>query len=190
MARPVSEAKRSAILESATNAIAEAGVAAPTLTIARGAGIAEGTLFTYFPSKDALLNELYLQIKREIAEEMLRGYQSDTSDRESWRHVWGAYVDWAIRHPARRKAMAHLAVSDRILEQTRSAAAGSFKEIQQVFDRSLSSGVLRRQPADFIVGLMQAIAELTIDHTTRQPSRHEELKDLGFQAFWNSVASA
>lgn len=46
MARPFGEKKRSAILSAAT------------ARIARAAGVAEGTVFTDFPTKDALLNEL------------------------------------------------------------------------------------------------------------------------------------
>ena len=46
MARPLSEDKRTAIIEAATEAVAVLGVSSPTAKIARGAGVAEGTLFT------------------------------------------------------------------------------------------------------------------------------------------------
>jgi AcrR family transcriptional regulator len=51
MARPRSEDKRNAILEAATEVVAEQGVSAPTARIAKRAGVAEGTLFTYFENK-------------------------------------------------------------------------------------------------------------------------------------------
>ncbi|HYS81455.1 MAG TPA: helix-turn-helix domain-containing protein, partial [Anaeromyxobacteraceae bacterium] len=63
MARPKSEDKRNALLAAATQVIAELGVSAPTARIAQVAGVAEGTLFTYFRTKDELLNELYLALK-------------------------------------------------------------------------------------------------------------------------------
>jgi AcrR family transcriptional regulator len=46
--------------------IAEAGLGAPTAKIARRAGLATGTLFTYFANKEKLLNELYLELKIEV----------------------------------------------------------------------------------------------------------------------------
>ncbi|OCP09419.1 MULTISPECIES: TetR/AcrR family transcriptional regulator [unclassified Ensifer] len=188
MARPLSEEKRQAILESAINTMAELGLGAPTARIAKGAGVAEGTLFIYFPNKDALLNELYLELKREIAEEMLAGYRSDADHRTQWRHVWDRYIEWGAKHPARRKAMRQLVVSDRVLEQSRVAGARAFEDIQQLFDKSLSSGALREQPAAFLAGVMEAIAEVTLDFVARQPERMEEFKQLGFQAFWTGVA--
>lgn len=39
------------------------GPAAPTAKIRRRAGVAAGTLFTYFANKEELLNELYLELK-------------------------------------------------------------------------------------------------------------------------------
>ncbi|MGL8445922.1 hypothetical protein NA471_14545, partial [Salmonella sp. NW547] len=43
MARPKSEDKKQALLEAATQAIAQSGIAASTAVIARNAGVAEGT---------------------------------------------------------------------------------------------------------------------------------------------------
>ena len=44
MARPKSEDKKQALLEAATAAFAQSGIAASTSAIARSAGVAEGTL--------------------------------------------------------------------------------------------------------------------------------------------------
>ncbi|CAH3400805.1 hypothetical protein AI2710V1_1197, partial [Enterobacter cloacae] len=46
VARPKSEDKKQALLDAATTAFAQSGVAASTALIARKAGVAEGTLFT------------------------------------------------------------------------------------------------------------------------------------------------
>jgi AcrR family transcriptional regulator len=60
LARPKSDKKRKAILNAAVELFADKGIAhAPTSAISACAGVAEGTLFTYFKTKDELLNELY-----------------------------------------------------------------------------------------------------------------------------------
>ncbi len=51
MARPKSDGERTAILDTATLAIAAQGPGAPTSVIAREAGISNGSLFTYFATK-------------------------------------------------------------------------------------------------------------------------------------------
>jgi AcrR family transcriptional regulator len=71
VARPKSEDKKQALLEAATAAFAQSGIAASTSAIARSAGVAEGTLFRYFATKDDLLNELYLTIKADLVQTMI-----------------------------------------------------------------------------------------------------------------------
>jgi AcrR family transcriptional regulator len=51
VARPKSEDKKQALLEAATAAFAQSGIAASTSAIARSAGVAEGTLFRYLPPR-------------------------------------------------------------------------------------------------------------------------------------------
>ena len=87
MARPLSEDKRTAILEAATEAVATLGVSAPTAKIAKGAGVAEGTLFTYFANKDELLNRLYQELKMDLRDAVITGYPAGKSLIDRSRHL-------------------------------------------------------------------------------------------------------
>lgn len=48
MSRPRSDEKRKALLEAATRIIVTQGLSAPTADIVKEAGVANGSLFTYF----------------------------------------------------------------------------------------------------------------------------------------------
>jgi AcrR family transcriptional regulator len=88
VARPRSDDKRNAILDAATRAIAERGLtAAPTSEISKQAGVAEGTLFTYFKTKDDLINALYRESKLELADAIMSGFPRKKSVRTRLRHV-------------------------------------------------------------------------------------------------------
>src|SRR6202521_6280293 len=119
MARPLSEDKRAAILEAATEVVAKLGVSAPTAKIAKDAGVAEGTLFTYFANKDELLNRLYLELKMDLRDAMMTGYPAGKSLIDRSRHVWNRFIGWGSAHPLKRRAMRQLAVSDRISEENK-----------------------------------------------------------------------
>ena len=112
MARPLSEDKRSAIIEAATEVVATLGLSAPTAKIAKGAGVAEGTLFTYFANKDELLNRLYLELKMDLRDAMMTGYPAGKNLIDRNRHVWNRFIGWCSAHPLKRRAMRQLAVSD------------------------------------------------------------------------------
>lgn len=129
MARPKSEDKKQALLEAATAAFAQSGIAASTSAIARSAGVAEGTLFRYFATKDELLNELYLAIKLRLVRTMIAGLDPDEKrPKENARNIWNSYIDWGVRNPMEHKAIRRMALSERITDETRRQVKESFPE--------------------------------------------------------------
>ena len=105
MARLKSEDKRNFILSAATEVFAERGLAAPTAAITAVAGVAEGTLFTYFRTKDELVNALYREIKLELADAMMSGFPRKASVRHRLQHVWNRYVEWGIANEKQHKVL-------------------------------------------------------------------------------------
>jgi len=188
MARPRSDDKRNAILSAATEVVAREGLSAPTAKIARTANVAEGTLFTYFLSKDALLNELYLTLRAELKDVMMAAYPRSRSVKTKIRHAWQKYLDWGVAYPDKRKVLAQLGVSDRITPHTRAAGALVFSELTALLDESIAGGALRDHPADFVSAIMSALAETTMDFMIRDVARAAQYSESGFDAFWNAIA--
>ena len=56
------------ILQTALELFAAEGLAVPTAKIAKKAGVANGTLFNHFPTKQDLIDALYLNNKKEVAQ--------------------------------------------------------------------------------------------------------------------------
>jgi len=123
VARPRSPDKQEAILAAAARALAEDGASATTARIARLAGVAEGTVFTYFDSKDALLNALYLDLKAGMRDAMMTGFPEQASAEQAMRHAWNGYVSWGVANPDGRRALQQLIVSGRIDDAHRAAGA-------------------------------------------------------------------
>ena len=144
MARPLSEDKRTAIFEAATEAVAALGVSAPTAKIAKDARVAEGTLFTYFATKDELLNRLYLELKTDLRDAILAGYPSGGSLIDRCRHLWDRYIGWGSAHPLKRKAVRQLAVSDRITEESKKLVGDAFGEVNDMMRACAAGGAMRR----------------------------------------------
>src|ERR1700742_1121599 len=103
MARPRSDDKRNAIMAAAVRVVASQGLSAATATIAKEAGVSNGSLFTYFETKSDLLNQLYLEIKAEAAEAAMNGV-SDTADiRKRALQSWTSSLAWSTTYPAKRR---------------------------------------------------------------------------------------
>jgi AcrR family transcriptional regulator len=189
VARPKSEDKRNAILDAATRLFAERGLtAAPTSEISRLAGVAEGTLFTYFKTKDDLINALYRQIKLELADAMMSDFPRKKNIRTRLRHVWDRYVNWGIANPNQRKVLAQLTVSEALTKESRDTGSAPFVEFQVMIRDAIERRVFRNDvPVDLISKSLAALVEATIDLTVSNRAKAKQYRDSGFQMFWSGI---
>ena len=187
MARPRSDGKRAAIMSAATRVIAAQGLGAPTATIAREAGVSNGSLFTYFDTKADLLNQLYLELKSEMGTAALAGLPGDGDVRGQIRHMWNRWLRWAAEQPDKRRALAQLDVSDEITVPTHQAASQALAGIAALLERSREQGPMREVPLAFVVALGNALAETTIDFIIRDPDSADAHGRAGFEALWRMI---
>ncbi len=189
MARPKSEDKKLALLDAATSAFAQSGIAASTALIARSAGVAEGTLFRYFATKDDLLNALYLHLKQDLCQTMLANMdRALTQPKEHTRNIWNSYVDWGIRNPMAHGAIRQLGVSEKINAETEQAVHEMFPELHELCRRSIRPVFMSEDFRLFGDALFLSLAETTMSFATREPARATEFKALGFEAMWRALA--
>lgn len=190
MARPKSENKREAIIEAATHVFATQGLSAPTAAIAKEAGVANGSLFNYFPTKTDLLNELYLELKTEMGSVALKNLppESESDTRQQMHHMWTQWLHWAASYPEKRRTLALLGVSDEISSASHQAASKAMSGIARLLERSRQNGPMRDTPLGFVVALMNALAEATIDYMIQDPARADQHCQDGFEAIWRIVA--
>ena len=190
MARSKSEDKKNAILAAATGLFAERGLAAaPTSEISRRAGVAEGTLFTYFATKDDLINSLYREIKLELADAMMSDFPRKKKVRTRLRHVWDRYVNWGIANPKQRKVLAQLQVSEALNKESRDAGSAPFVEFQAMIRDAIEQRIFRNDlPEELISKSLAVLVEATIDLTASNPPKAKSYRDSGFELFWAGVS--
>jgi len=190
VARPKSEDKRNAILDAATRVFAERGLtAAPTSEISKQAGVAEGTLFTYFKTKDDLINALYREIKLELADAMMSGFPRKTSVRNRLRHVWDGFVNWGVANPQQRKVLAQLQVSGMLSKESFEAGSTPFVEMQDMIRDAMEQRILRAElPIELISKVLAALAEATMDLIVLKPAMANKYRNSGFEIYWAGIA--
>lgn len=164
------------------------GLSAPTAGIAKEAGVANGSFFTYFSTKADLFNELYLELKAEMGSAAMKALPAKAEPRKQLFHIWQHWMDWAVSYPDKRRALAQLSVSDEITPQTRAAGHKAMAGIAELLQNIHAKGSMRKAPMAFIVAIMNAIAEATIDTMTQDPSNAGTHSKTGFEALWRSIA--
>jgi AcrR family transcriptional regulator len=188
MPRPKSDDKRTAILEAATRIIVVQGLGAPTAGIAKEAGVANGSLFTYFETKADLFNHLYLELKTEMASMAMKDLPQGSELRNQFFHIWQNWTAWAVTFPEKRRALAQLSVSDEITPETRSAGHKTMAGIAELLEQIRANGPMRKVPMAFVGGIMNSVAEATMDFMTQDPVNAKKHCKVGFEALWRVIA--
>ncbi|TGX49125.1 TetR/AcrR family transcriptional regulator [Sphingomonas gei] len=184
MPRPKSEEKRGAIIAAAIRIIAAQGLSAPTAMIGKEAGVSNGTLFTYFETKADLLNQLYIQLKSEMAAATTVGIPTEADMRDQVRHVWDGWLHWAVEHPRERQVLAHLSVSHDVTAASQQVASEAYAGVATLLDRSRATGPMRDAPLMFVASVVTGLVDATADAMTRDPMRAETYAATGFAALW------
>jgi AcrR family transcriptional regulator len=184
MARPKSDDRRNAILAAAARVIAAEGLAAPTAKIAQEAGVANGSLFTYFETKADLFNQLYLDVKTERAFASMAGLPVAADTRKQLSHFWLRSMEWAMANPDKQRALAQLGVSDEITPATRAAGHVAMAGVAALLERSRANGPMRDVPMSFVTAIMNALGEATMDFMVGDPAHAKKHCRVGFDALW------
>src|SRR5688572_21903562 len=91
--------KKAAILRSALELIGENGFhGVPMSKISANAGVAAGTIYHYFDSKDAIIRELGTQIRQQMAEAMFSSDYADQDYRSQFFVGWISFCQYFIRN--------------------------------------------------------------------------------------------
>jgi len=187
MAKPKSEDKRNAILAAAIQVFADRGLAAPTAAITSAAGIAEGSLFTYFKTKDELINALYRELKLELADAMMSSFPRKQSVRHRLEHVWNGYVNWGIANPDHQKVLKQIQVWGGLTEESKQAGSAPFAEFQRMAEDAVTQGIYKNIPQAFIGAALVALADMTMDFMVRKPESAEMYRTAGFEMLWAGI---
>ena len=189
MARPRSDERRTSILEAATRVISSQGLtAAATSAIAKDAGVSNGSLFIYFDTKTTLLNELYVQLKKEMAEAAFADVPPSLDPREQMHHVWTRWLAWATAHPDKRSTLAQLEVSEDISAESHTIVRESQRDMAELLERSRAGGPMADVSISFALVITGAIADATMDALIRDPVSPKGRSEAAFEAVWRVLA--
>lgn len=189
MARPLSEEKRQALLEAAAELVASLGTSASTAKIAKAAGVSEGTLFTYFSTKDDLLNQLFLEIEANLAETMLAPYPASVSAEHRLFAVWNRLIDWGLAHATALKALRQLKVSDRITPESRSQCHTMLRDARTMVEECLADHAAPDRINFYIDTILFDLADTSINAVTAKPEESDTIRQAGFDLFWKGSAA-
>lgn len=187
---PAGPERRDAILDAALHCFVDRGFHGTAMPdIATRTGIAAGTIYHYFASKEELVNALFRKWKAEIARRVFTAFPQGAPTRQQFTVMWSEMVAFALAHPA---AFAFLELHNHssYLDAESAAADRSLKVFAgAIVQQAQKDGIIKPLDAALLmelvfgafIGIMRAHWEGRASLTPDQVAAAE-------QACWDAIA--
>lgn len=157
--------------------------------IADKAGVAAGTIYHYFDSKEALVNALYRSWKTVVAQRVFTKFPQDAAVREQFRAMWNEMIAFAMDQPA---AFAFIELHNHAsyLDDESVMVDRNLKEFARgVIQLAQAQGLLKLVDASVLMELIfGAFVGMMRAHWEGRIQLSEQVIAQAEQACWDAVA--
>jgi TetR/AcrR family transcriptional repressor of multidrug resistance operon len=156
--------KKEAILKSTLELIKDNGFhGAPISMIAKKAGVASGTIYHYFPSKDAIIIELHRQIKNQMVAAMFNETSSKKEYKQQFFEGWINLCKYFINNPSSLIFTEQFNCSPYVKTLSKKDAKASVNKFNEFFQSGMDKGYLKKMEymliASAVFGCITATAK-------------------------------
>lgn len=180
MSRPMQH-KPEAILAAALVVFREEGVHVSTARIASAAGVSNGSLFNYFPTKQALIDALYVSIKTDLADAAGQFDDAEPIDRRI-RQVWDRWLGWAREHRDAHHVVNLLQQAGLASPEAQAAGAVAIAGPVHLLNEAEDLGILVDLPLEHLAALIQHHLDQAV-----ASELDDQQADLAFHVLWNGI---
>jgi AcrR family transcriptional regulator len=174
--------KREQIIVSAMQLLVENGEqSTPMSAIAREANVGMGTIYNYFPTKDDLINEIYLYIKISEVRAISKPCESD-SIRHCFEQFYSLLLTYLVDNPLHFRFMDQFQSAPVIVQATRDAGNAAFALYIELLHTGQRQGIIKPIAIEEIMqfvngGLMGFVRWLLVSNRALAPALlHNQLR--------------
>jgi AcrR family transcriptional regulator len=181
--------KRELIKQSAIKLFSAKGFqATSTTSITTDAGVGTGTLFLYFKSKDEMVNQIYLEVKEELAKYLWVDLSEQRTIRAKFKLIWNRMIDWSLLNPEKYLFIQNFSNSPFINNLTKEEAIGGFRFLFDMINEGIEHDVMNPIDPEFVYYALNGFINGTIMHLMHHPEAKERITEQAFLMVWKSMS--
>lgn len=183
------ENKIKAIQQAAMKLVIKTGfVGLKMADVAVEAGMATGTLYIYYKSKEELINEVFIQTKKEIAEVILHPtHQSDTFFK-TLQKMWLAYFAFCNNNFEKMLFVEQFFYSGYIKDHIMAEAEAYFNPLNTFLLQAQEQGLVKQLHVELMKAQVQGSVHEIIKVARQQKVKlSKEIISQCFDMAWNSI---
>lgn len=183
--------KKQALLDSALTLFVEHGFhATSTFSIAKTAGVATGTLFHHFASKDELLKCLFLSIKQDFSDHVQAQIHPTGQLKSDIQLLWQIAIEWALTNPTKQTFIQQYSYSSTISNQTKQFVwTDILNFMSELIIEGQKTNVIKNHPIPLLLenshGQYLAATRFFLD--CPEHWQNNTYRQASFSLFWDAI---
>ena len=182
--------KRKALLNSALELFSTRGYEnTPTSLISKNAGVATGTLFHHFSSKEELINQLYLDCKSGLMTAIDNNIISKTTVEEKLKSIWEGMIRWGLENEDRFLFIMQYKTTSFIKKETHEQIEAQSEALISFWNELYEKKLVRDIPMELMGELMISLLEGTLSYFRKNREQFDKTKirESAYSMFYNTI---
>lgn len=184
--------KKQKLLDSALTLFVNQGIdATSTASIAKHAGVANGTLFHHFSSKEELVLTLYKIIKQDFATQIEAFTFDEKKLKQQVKLIWEQAIDWALTNAKKQQYCLQVSQYHQLSGQIKTKIlTEAFDFLPKLIEFGQQHNVFANYPLELMIDNAHGQFISGSNYLTSNPKlvTDETHREAIFEMFWKSLA--
>jgi AcrR family transcriptional regulator len=183
--------KKQLLLDAALKLFVEYGFhGTPTSLIAKEAGVANGTLFHYFKTKDELIVALYVDIKSRMSAYVFENAKGQKTFKETVKEQYLASLFWALDNQLQFRFVEQFKNSPYLSQIAPDEIEASVKPFHDMLRKGIKEKIIKPHPVDLLFTIISSqtygINQYLISNNFSKAKQHQVISD-SFEMLWAMI---
>ena len=182
--------KEQKILDASLKLFVERGFhGTSTAEIAKTAGVATGTLFHYFKTKEELINRLYLYTKESMLCEINEHYDDKKIFKENIKDLWLKFVYFGVNNPYKFQFILTFHCSPYITSLTKEQVETHAEGMLGIYKNGIGKQKIKEISFEMIMDYFWGNVVTVVTHFEKYPEKlNEKNLDTAFELLWDGIS--
>ena len=181
--------KKQKILKATMELIAENGLHnTPMSQVSKRSGVSAGAIYSYFKSKEEIINHLYLDLKTEIRDAALENYDINMPYEDRFFLVWHNFLDYLLNNSSKMSFVEQCSTSPLISPEAREEGKRRLAPVQGFVMEGIEAGKFKDIDIELIYSLIySSIISAAKLHLSGNLTLTDEMKQETARCCWDGL---
>ena len=161
----------------------------PTSLISKEAGVATGTLFHYFKTKEDLINSLYLRCKEYMLIRVFQGVKEEKTYKSKLKKIYRNFLQWGMANKEAFLFFQQFSNSPYIRDLTRQEGKSKLDNLVTFLKEGIEQDILRGNDPEYLQLVISNLFSANLYYLLTNPhlAASEEFLEDSFALLWDGI---